>query len=804
MRRLAALVCLLALARPAAALAPTPPLPLLLEGDESVATTDGARGVLFNPATVGLRYPSEFIFSWTRGDPEGEVDHVLASARGLGLSAARVKDQMQAYGFSLAGGNSEKLRFGFSPRWLVSGLAHEVTTDYRLGALSRPTPWLSIGATLDHLFQPEFEGDHLRRAYTIGLGLRPLALSRSSAYALGSRLTLSGDVIIPEDGDWSQTRVRIGGEVEPVPGVLLRGSVEDHGGVALGLGLAGPRGGLHVQHFNPESGNRADTYTLSLHDGEDRSVLASRREQRVATVRIGGALGDESMNGLSLFGAVSTTPVRPIHEQLERALEDPLTRGVLLELGGASNMAQLEELRPRIARLKAAGKPVVAYLEEGGTRGDLYLAAACNAIITTEDASFAALGLRAERRYYRKLLADWGVRIDRSSTGKYKSAFRNFSVDSTPPADREVIERVLDQQQELFVTAVAADRRMDRAQLTTLLDGRAWPPREVQRAGLVDSIGYREDALRMLGHRCGLGARPRVVSAGRARAAVRAWNVPTRIAVVYASGGIETGRSGNDLLFGPTMGAETMRRQIERAFKQPGVRAVVLRVESPGGSALGSNLIDHALVRMRHEARKPLIVSMGSVAASGGYHISMNADRIFADRFTRTGSIGVLTTKPSIAGWERKHGVREDDFDRGSYMRGWSFHQDWDARLQASADSSIADTYHLFVSKVAAGRKLSYDAVDAVAQGRVWLGEDARERRLVDEIGGLEQAIAAARTRGGIPAGEKIRIAEFRRPRPSLLQRLAGSAVREAWEQTVGLPNLGEPLYWADDEAFAP
>jgi protease-4 len=807
MNRLAApaawLVATLALAPPAAALADTPPQPLLLFGDESVATTDGARGQLFNPATVGLRYPSEFVFSWTRDDSGGAVNQVLGSAGGFGLRATGIKDQMQTYGFSLAGGNCEQLRFGIAPAWLSSGTTHEVTSDVRLGALSRPAPWLSIGAALEHLFQPEFEGDHLRRVYTLGLGLRPLALSRPAAFTLGSRLTLSGDVIIPEDGDWSRARVRIGGELEALPGVMVRGSVADHGGVALGLGLAGARAGFHAQRLDPESGTRADTYTLSLHDGEDRSVLASRREQRVATIRIGGTLGDEAMNGLSLLGAASTTPVRPIHEQLERALEDPLTRGVLLELEDVSNMAQIEELRPRIARLRAVGKPVVAYLEEGGTRGDLYLAAACNSIVTSEEASFAALGLRAERRYYRKLLADWGVRFDRSSMGKYKSAFRNFSVDSTPAADREVIERTLDQQQELFVSAVAADRRMDRARLLTLLDGRAWPPREVQRAGLVDSIGYREDALRMLGQACGLGDRPPVVSGARARAADRAWNIPTRVAVVYASGGIETGRSGNDLLFGPTMGAATMSRQIERAFKEPGVKAVVLRVESPGGSALASNLIDHTLVRVRREARKPLIVSMGSVAASGGYYISMNGDRIFADRFTRTGSIGVLTTKPSIAGWDRKHGVREDDFDRGAYMRGWSFHQDWDARLQASADSSIAETYRQFVSKVAAGRKLSYDAVDSVAQGRVWLGEDARERRLVDEIGGLEQAIAEARARGGIPAGERIRIAEFRRPRPSLFERLAGSAVREAWEQTVGRPDLDEPLYWADDDALA-
>ncbi len=804
MRRFAALLWLLAAAPPAAAVALTPAQPHLLYGDESVATADGARGQLFNPATIGLRYPTEFVFSWTREHPRGQINDALFTAGGFGLHATRIKDLMQAYGFSLAGGNSERLRVGLNTTWLSSGLQHEIGTDWKLGALSRPEPWLSVGATLDHLFQPEFQARRLARAYTLGIGVRPLAWSRPRAYALGTRLTLTGDLTIVEDGEWGQARVRVGGEFEALPGIQVRASVEDHGGVHVGLGLSGPHAGLHVQTLDRDGGPSAQTYTVTVHDREDRTLLVSPRQQRVVSLRLGGVLGDESLKGLSLFGAVSTTPVGPIHERLERALADPLTRGVLLDLRGVSNMAALEELRPRIARLRAAGKPVVAYLEEGATRGDLYLAAACDRIVTTEDASFAALGLRIERRYYRKLLADWGVRIDRTSIGAYKSAFRNFSVDSTPPADREVIEQVLDRQQELFVSAVAEDRHMDRARLLTLLDGRDWPALEVQRAGLVDSIGWREDALRVLGGLCGLGDRPRIVSPDRARMANRAWNVPTRVAVVYASGGIESGTSGNDLLFGPSMGSQTMSEQIERAFKQPGIRAVVLRVESPGGSSVASSLIRHALDRMKHETRRPLIVSMGSVAASGGYDISSGADRIFADCFTRTGSIGVVAWKPSIAGFERKHGVREDDFDRGRYMRGWSFHHDWDPALQATADSAIADTYHRFVAKVAEGRGLSFEATEAVAQGRVWMGADARDRRLVDEIGGLEQAIAEARRRGGIPEGERIRIAEFRRPRPPFLQRLAGSVLSAAWERATGVPDPGEPLYWADDESLGP
>ena len=266
-------------------------------------------------------------------------------------------------------------------------------------------------------------------------------------------------------------------------------------------------------------------------------------------------------------------------------------------------------------------------------------------------------------------------------------------------------------------------------------------------------------------------------------------------------GGIESGASGNDLLLGPYMGSETLSRQIENAFRRRDIKAVVLRVESPGGSSIASDLIHHATERMRRQSKKPLVVSMASAAASGGYHISLAADRIFADRFTRTGSIGVLFVKPSLEGWYAKHGVHEDDFDRGRYVRGLSIARDWDAEMQATADSAIADYYRGFVAKVADGRHLAWAQVDSVAQGRVWMGEDAQRHRLVDQIGGLEEAIAEARRRAGIPEDERIRLAEYRRPRPWLLERLAGSAMSTLWAHAAHLPEAGAVYYLADDDA---
>ena len=780
--------------------APTPGQPLQLTGNESAAYAEGARAAFYNPAGLGVRQPAEMFVSATSFQGGGRVLRWAAGLENLALQAEQVKDVSQRYGFTLAAGGTA-LRGGLANDWWVDARTHEVVADHRFGLLSRPAPWLAFGGVADHLSQPRFAGATRPREYTLAIGLRPFALSPALAHGWGTRLTLTSDVILAEAGTRDQARVRFGGELEALPGVLLRGTVEDRRGLSLGVTLRGVTGDGAAQSAAVDGRRRYDSYAVSLHSGEERTVLASPAERRVAEVRVAGALGDDALAGFSLMGGGDVTPVRPLHDQLRRALEDPLTRGVFLDLGGVGNMAQIEELRPRLARLRAAGKPVVAFMEYGGGRADLYLAGACDRIVMTPEAEPAALGLRGERRYYRSLLADWGIRVDRSSWGKYKSAYRNYSADSTSDADREAIEHGLDVSQELLVSALAADRGMDRDRLLTLLDGRPWRAEDLQRAGLIDSAGYREDALALLGRLCGLGEKPRRVQLDRRPEAQREWSVPAPVAVVYASGGIEAGGSGGDLLMGPSMGSETVIAQLEDAFRHPGVKAVVLRVESPGGLALAADLIHHATLRLKRETRKPLIVSMGGVAGSGGYCISAGADRIYADRFTRTGSIGVVLIKPSLEQLYAKHGVRQDDFQRGAWMRGWSGNRDWTSADQAVADSATLRFYHRFVELVAAGRGLTWDEVDAVAQGRVWMGEDALQRRLVDQIGGLEDAVAEARRRARVPEGARIQLLEYRRPGPGLLQRLVGWTLGEAWRDATRMPEPGAMLYWTDEDA---
>lgn len=790
---LAGVTLLAALAGPAAATAPTPDLPLALYGDEGVATADDARAALFNPAALGVRYPGELFLGYARAGAKQEWNTTLLSAGGFGFIALRQRDTSQTYGLAFAAGG-ERLRMGWSPYWTVTGksLGRATTPDHRFGLLSRPAPWLSAGAVVEHLMRPKYRGDRLARAYTLGVGLRPFALDRARAHDLGTRFTLGADVTMVEDGDWAQARSRVTAELEPVPGLALAATIADHRELRVGVTLRGVGGSLHGGTARARDRRLYDHWAVSMHAGEERTAFASRADRRVAVVRAGGLLADESLGG-GLFGGASTVSSAPLRAQLRRALEDPLVRGVLLELRGVGGMAQLEELRPRLQELRLAGKPVVAYLETGGGRGDLYLASACDKVFATEAAYFGGLGLRAERRYYRRFLEGLGLKVDRVSVGDFKSAYRNFSVDSTGAADAEVIAATLDRSQALFVEALAQGRNVPPERFEHVLDGRAWTTADLASAGLLDSVGYREDALRALGGLAKLGAKPRSVNLARVPLARREWTRRQPVAVVYASGAIETGRSGSDLLSGPTMGSETVVGQLERAFRAPGVRAVVLRVESPGGSAIASDLIDHAVTRLKRETGKPCIVSMGSVAASGGYYISAHADRIFADRHTRTGSIGVLFVKPSLEGFYAKRGIRQDDFDRGAFMAGVSPARDWTPAFQASADSAIRRHYDQFVARVADGRRLSPADVYPVAQGRVWLGDDARERGLVDEIGGFEAALAEARRRAGVPPGEKIRLFELRRPRGGFLERVVRGWVTETLERQASLRSLSGP-----------
>jgi len=800
-RRSLALLATLLAAAPAHA---DPTTPFVLYGDESVASTDDARALFVNPAAIGWRYPSELLLAYANRKQGADRGTGAATWRRLALGFQHQTGVEETYGIGFSLGD-ERASLG----WVTDrrdDLAGPRERDYdsSIGWLSRPSAWLSTGATVAHLFQPDIRGVRLRRDYTLALGFRPAALDAAKAYDNGFRWTITGDASLEENAPIDQARLKIGGTLEPWDGFVIGLSFDSQRAYQFGFTFRGVNTSAHVTgqvadaSHTPDPERNYGIYAVSAHTGEDRAMFTPPTTKRVAVVKLQSTLADEDLPGGLLDGG-GGTPAAPYHRALERALEDPLTQGVFLELGGAGGMAQLEELRPRISKLEQAGKPVVAYLAYGGGRGDLYLASAAARVYASPAAEFMGLGLRTERRYYRKALERFGIRMDRTSVGEYKSAYRNYSVDSTPPADTTVIQRVLTQRQELFVSALSTGRAVAPEKFASILDGRPYPAASLVHAGLIDSVLWREEALADLGRLAGLGRKPRTVSMGKVVKARTAWCIPRRVAVVYASGAIVDGKSTRDALDGGVMGDATIISQLEQACRAPGVRAVVLRIESPGGSAPASYTMDHAVERLRKETGKPIVVSMGSVAASGGYFMALHADKIYADKHTITGSVGVVFVKPSFEGAYAKLGVRQEDFDRGDYMRGLSIARDWRAREQAAADSSIRRTYRTFVDRLRDGRKLENFEAYAYAGGRAWMAEDAAEKKLIDGIGGLEAAIGEAKRLGNVPLDERISLLEFHRPRGSLLERFTNGLVRNELEGYLRMPDFEVAQARADD-----
>jgi protease-4 len=326
-------------------------------------------------------------------------------------------------------------------------------------------------------------------------------------------------------------------------------------------------------------------------------------------------------------------------------------------------------------------------------------------------------------------------------------------------ANRRQLEAILDDQYERIVKAVATGRRLDAAQVKGLVDRAQFDAKGAQQAGLVDAVAYEDEVLKGLKDHFG-GREPSLVKLAHREPYKTAWQEPDRIAVIAASGTITEGRSGRNFLTGETvLGADSVAKAIRTASDDVRVRAVVLRIDSPGGSVIASEIIWRELVKLK-ESGKPLVVSMGDVAGSGGYWIATPADRIIADPGTITGSIGVFAGKLSLGGLYDKLGLRQEVIKRGLQADA-----DTDARRftdveRSALKANIEATYGVFLDRVAAARGLTRDEADARGRGRIYTGAQAKGLKLVDDLGGMAEAIELARVMGRFPT-HKVEVVEY-------------------------------------------
>ena len=543
-------------------------------------------------------------------------------------------------------------------------------------------------------------------------------------------------------------------------------------------------------------------------------VLVSRgpsiADDSTLVLRPGGELQDTTPDDVvgQLISSEATT-VRGFVESLRLAKRDPRITGVLLMPSSLDSpfWGKVQELRDAVLDFRKSGKVVVAFLEFGGDR-EYYLASAADKVYLLPTSALDLTGVASYEVFLRGTFDKLGAYPDFLQIGDYKTAVNQLTQKSFTPAHREMTESLNADMYQQLVRGIAASRKKTEAEMRQLLDQGPFAPEEAVKYGLVDGLAY-EDQLddRIPQLRQG-GEMHRVSGSDYQRVTARSLGIrPTsRIAVLYASGVIASGKSGYDPGNGMVVGSDTFVEQVRRLREDDSIKAIVLRVDSPGGSSVASDVMWRELMITRDEKpSRPLITSMGDLAASGGYYISVPGQAIVAQPGTLTGSIGIFAGKIVINGTLDKIGVTTETVKSGKNSDIYSPFARFSPEQRTKVGQYMDGFYKNFVAKVAEGRHLTPERVDAIAQGRVWTGAQAKERGLVDELGGLDTAVAIAKQRAHIPADEDVDLVVYT-PRRSFYEALTqlgrssislgswGTVMNAALATPITAFRRGEPL----------
>ncbi len=517
-------------------------------------------------------------------------------------------------------------------------------------------------------------------------------------------------------------------------------------------------------------------------DASDKAEAAAKKKLSIGHIEISGGYS-EGATAPGLFGDVVETLGSGL-QRLDKAARDESLDAVILHINDPSiGWAKLNELRVGIQKMRDKGRKVYAFMESVDTKGYL-VAAACDQIIIPESGMIMLPGLRAEVSFYKNLFDMLAIQPQMLRVGEFKSAAEPYSRSEMSPAFREEMEAILDDYYRQIVETIASSRKLTPDQVKAIIDTGLHSASDAKKLGLIDIVGY-EDAIESLVKGDDKTSEVKITKGygkkkidtdfsgftGMAKMmnllmgvepTTRKSTVP-KIAVINATGAIMSGSSATDPFFGEqTMGSTTMIKAIRQARDDSTVKAVVLRVDSPGGSALASDLMWHELESL--DGKKPFVVSMGDTAASGGYYIAMGADRIFAEPGTLTGSIGVVGGKLAFEKFYEKIGITTSVVQRGKNSGVLSMTTPFSETEQVAMQKMLNDIYAQFTTKAAAGRKMDVDKLEKMARGRVYTGAQALKLGLVDELGTLADAIAFAKKSAGLDPDAKLERLDLPKP----------------------------------------
>src|ERR1700678_2289855 len=450
--------------------------------------------------------------------------------------------------------------------------------------------------------------------------------------------------------------------------------------------------------------------------------------------------------------------VEQLWDMFRRAATDSRVRAILFEPRGLDiGWGKMQEIHDEIVQFRKSGKPVITYLRSPSAR-EYYLASATDKIFISPEDSLDLKGLAAESVFFKQTLDKFGVQADVIHAGKYKDAGDIFTRTSMTPETREVLNAILDQYYGNLISTVAEGRKKQPDAVRTLIDDGPFLARDAVSDGLIDALGYEDQAVGEMQNRLKQSELKRISANAYVRGQTPAAGGGRRIALIVGQGEITAG-SGNETSDDESFPGTGFIKLLKQVENDSSIQGVIMRLDSPGGDAVASDDILHEVKNL--SKKKPLVISMSDTAASGGYYVAVTGDPIIAYPNTITGSIGVIFARFTLRGLFDKVGVDEQLLTRGRYADIESAYTPLSDAARQKLSGQIDSFYRAFVSRVAEGRKKPFDQIESLAQGRVWVGAQAKDNGLVDQLGGLDRAVEVLKQQAHMAASDRVTLVPY-------------------------------------------
>lgn len=739
-------------------------VPSFYDHNRFLLTSPGAMGVgLYgydNPALLSYVHQFDLAFLWS--DESGEwkdFDHwaLFTALPYLGFSINRNKvteGTITNYNISSALGNKRQ-SLGIGYEWSKSdnNLLSQPAI-WKIGWLSRPVRFFSLGIV------GSFASSGGEREGYIDAGIRPFG---------NEKLTLFIDYALQKGIEMKDCPWSTGIAIEPLPGIRFTARYFNDRSFTTGFNFSfGRIGAMNQLHFDTAQQHHHDTYGFRL-GAYDRNIFRPLRKNYLE-LNLNGALHYQRY---LLFDKSNT--LLSLLKIIDCAKNDPAINGIAINTSGMEiNAELLWELREKLKDFKSADKHIVVYVDEAEML-TYYLATIADHIVIDPAGSIVLPGLLMGRMYFKNALDKLGIGVEEWRFFKYKSAAETFSRDKMSDADREQRQAIIDDFYNTLKIDICNARKFTPEQFDALIDQETFLlPEDALKKHLVDKIGRWDEVKELV--KSIEGKKQKFVSAQNLEyyqlPKDNYWGEKPKIAIIYGIGecAMDTGIKARSLV-----------KDFEYAAERKDIKAVVFRVDSPGGSALASDIIAEAIKKC--QKKKPVIVTQGAVAGSGGYWLSMYGDTIIASPLTITGSIGVIGVWLYNKELKEKLGFSTDLVKKGEHADlGFGFVFPFIGQLpdrnltdveKQKMETFIKTLYKEFVVKVAEGRNMRTEEIEEIAQGRVWSGTSGKRIGLVDTLGGLEMAIMIAKEKAGIPKDAEVKIVELPKPQlfsPDILQ----------------------------------